>query len=82
MQPPPHHTGETLLLIVQQAIHIMHLDHYLLCQMKCHMNEIMMNVIGCALAVWLLKLHGDVICCFTFCQLNPDENQSPMYKTL
>jgi hypothetical protein len=34
------HTGRTLLLVINQAIHIPHLDHHLLCPMQCHVNDV------------------------------------------
>ncbi len=33
-------TGEVLHLVLNQAIHIPHLDHHLLCQMQCHVNVV------------------------------------------
>jgi hypothetical protein len=33
------HTGEVLLLVLHQAIHIPHLDHHLLCPMQCRVND-------------------------------------------
>jgi hypothetical protein len=32
-------TGEVLHLVINQAIHIPHLDHHLLCPMQCHVND-------------------------------------------
>ena len=32
-------TGRTLLLVINQAIHIPHLDHHLLCPMQCRVND-------------------------------------------
>ena len=34
------HTGRTLLLVINQAIHIPHLDHHLLCPMQCRVNDV------------------------------------------
>ncbi len=36
-------TGRTLHLIINQAIHIPHLDHHLLCPMQCHVNDVAVN---------------------------------------
>jgi hypothetical protein len=36
-------TGRTLHLIINQAIHIPHLDHYLLYPMQCHVNDVTVN---------------------------------------
>jgi hypothetical protein len=36
-------TGRMLHLIINQAIHIPHLDHHLLCQMQCHVNGMIVN---------------------------------------
>ncbi len=33
-------TGRTLLLVINQAIHILHLDHHLLCPMQCRVNDV------------------------------------------
>ena len=33
-------TGEVLLLVLHQAIHIPHLDHHLLCPMQCRVNDV------------------------------------------
>jgi hypothetical protein len=32
-------TRKMLHLVINQAIHIPHLDHYLLCPMQCHVND-------------------------------------------
>ena len=36
-------TGRTLLLVINWAIHIPHLDHHLLCPMQCHVNDVTVN---------------------------------------
>ncbi len=36
-------TGRTLHLIINQAIHIPHLDHHLLCPMQCPVNDTIVN---------------------------------------
>ncbi len=36
-------TGRTLHLIINQAIHIPHLDHHLLCPMQCCVNDVIVN---------------------------------------
>ena len=36
-------TGRTLNLIINQAIHIPHLDHHLLCLMQCRVNDVTIN---------------------------------------
>ncbi len=36
-------TGRTLLLVINQAIHIPHLDHHLLYPMQCRMNDMTVN---------------------------------------
>jgi hypothetical protein len=36
-------TGRTLKLIINQAIHIPHLDHHLLCPMQCCVNDVTVN---------------------------------------
>jgi hypothetical protein len=33
-------TGRTLHLIINQAIHVPHLDHHLLCPMQCRVNDV------------------------------------------
>ncbi len=35
--------GRTLHLIINQAIHIPHLDHHLLCPMQCLVNDVTVN---------------------------------------
>ncbi len=36
-------TGRMLHLIINQAIHIPHLDHHLLCPMHCRVNDVAVN---------------------------------------
>jgi hypothetical protein len=36
-------TGRMLHLIINQAIHIPHLDHHLICPMQCHVNDVTVN---------------------------------------
>jgi hypothetical protein len=36
-------TGRTLHLIINQAIHVPHLDHHLLCSMQCCANEVIVD---------------------------------------
>ncbi len=36
-------TGRMLNLIINQAIHIPHLDHHLLCPMQCCVNDVTIN---------------------------------------
>jgi hypothetical protein len=36
-------SGETYHLVVNQAIHIPHLDHHLLCPMQCRVNDVTVN---------------------------------------
>jgi hypothetical protein len=36
-------TRRMLHLIINQAIHIPHLDHHLLCPMQCHVNDVIVN---------------------------------------
>jgi hypothetical protein len=36
-------TGRTLHLIINQAIHIPHLDYHLLCPMQCRVNDVTVN---------------------------------------
>jgi hypothetical protein len=36
-------TGRTLHLIINQAIHIPHLDHHLLCSMQFRVNDVTIN---------------------------------------
>jgi hypothetical protein len=36
-------TGRMLHLIINQAIHIPHLDHHLLCPMQCRVNDVSVN---------------------------------------
>jgi hypothetical protein len=36
-------TGRTLHLVINQAIHIPHLDHHLLCPMQCHVNDVIVD---------------------------------------
>jgi hypothetical protein len=37
------HTGEVFHLIINQAIHIPHLDHHLLCPLQCRVNDVTIN---------------------------------------
>jgi hypothetical protein len=37
--------GRTLHLIINQAIHIPHLDHHLLCPMQCRVNDVTINIL-------------------------------------
>jgi hypothetical protein len=37
------YTGRTLHLIINQAIHIPHLDHHLLCPMQCRVNDVIIK---------------------------------------
>ena len=37
------HTGKTFHLVINQAIHIPHLDHHLLCPMQCRVNDVTIN---------------------------------------
>ena len=37
------HTGKTYLLVINQAIHLDHLEHYLMCPMQCWKNGIKVN---------------------------------------
>ncbi len=39
----PAQTGGMLHLIINQAIHIPHLDHHLLCPMQCRVNDVIIN---------------------------------------
>jgi hypothetical protein len=45
------HTGEVFHLIINQAIHIPHLDHHLLCPMQCSVNNVTINKMPKFLAV-------------------------------
>ncbi len=36
-------SGETYHLVVNQVIHIPHLDHHLLCPMQCRVNDVTVN---------------------------------------
>ena len=36
-------TGRTLHLVINQAIHILYLDHHLLCPMQCRMNDVLVD---------------------------------------
>jgi len=36
-------TGEVYHLVINQAIHIPHLDHHLLCPMQCRVNDVIVN---------------------------------------
>ncbi len=36
-------TGEVFHLVINQVIHIPHLNHHLLCPMQCQVNEVTMN---------------------------------------
>ena len=36
-------TGEVFHLVINQAIHIPHLDHHLLCPMQCRVNDVTIN---------------------------------------
>ncbi len=43
-------TGRTLHVIINQAIHIPHLDHHLLCPMQCCVNDVTVNNLSTFLA--------------------------------
>jgi hypothetical protein len=45
------HTGEVFHLIINQVIHIPHLDHHLLCPMQCRVNDVTINKMPKFLAV-------------------------------
>ncbi len=36
-------TGEVYHLVINQAIHIPHLDHHLLCPMQCRVNDVIVD---------------------------------------
>jgi hypothetical protein len=36
-------TGKVYHLVINQAIHIPHLDHHLLCPMQCQVNDVIVN---------------------------------------
>jgi hypothetical protein len=36
-------TGRMLRLVINQAIHIPHLDHHLLCPMQCRVNDVLVD---------------------------------------
>ena len=36
-------TGKVYHLVINQAIHIPHLDHHLLCPMQCRVNDVIVN---------------------------------------
>ena len=36
-------TGKTCHLVINQAIHVPHLDHHLLCPMQCRVNDVIVN---------------------------------------
>jgi hypothetical protein len=36
-------TGKVFYLLINQAIHIPHLDHHLLCPMQCHVNDVIVD---------------------------------------
>ncbi len=36
-------TGEVIHLVINQAIHIPHLDHHLLCPVQCQVNDVIIN---------------------------------------
>ena len=38
-------TGETYHLVINQAIHVPHLDHHILCPMQCRVNDVTVNVL-------------------------------------
>ncbi len=39
-------------MIINQAIHIPHLDHHLLCPMQCHVNDVIVNDLSKFLATY------------------------------
>ncbi len=45
-------TGRTLHLIINQAIHIPHFDHHLLCPMQCRVNGVIVNNLPKCLAAY------------------------------
>ena len=44
-------TGRTLHLIINQAIHVPHLDHHLLCPMQCRVNDVIVDEMPKFLAI-------------------------------
>jgi hypothetical protein len=44
-------TGRTLHLIINQAIHVPHLDHHLLCPMQCRVNDVIVDKMPKFLAI-------------------------------
>ncbi len=44
-------TGRTIHLIINQAIHVPHLDHHLLCPMQCHVNDVIVDKMPKLLAI-------------------------------
>ena len=38
-----HTTGKVYHLVINQAIHIPHLDHHLFCPMQCQVNDVIVN---------------------------------------
>jgi hypothetical protein len=44
-------TGRMLHLIINQAIHVPHLDHHLLCPMQCRMNDVIVDETPTFLAI-------------------------------
>jgi hypothetical protein len=52
-------SGETYHLVVNQAIHIPHLDHHLHCLMQCQVNDVIVNKMPKFLAQDLTEhMHG------------------------
>ncbi len=39
-------------MVINQTIHIPHLDHHLLCPMQCHVNDVTINKTPKFLATW------------------------------
>jgi hypothetical protein len=52
-------TGRTLQLIINQAIHIPHLDHHFLCPMLCRVNDVAVNNLPkCLTAIPTDQMHA------------------------
>jgi hypothetical protein len=51
-------SGETYHLVVNQAIHIPHLDHHLLCPMQCRVNDVTINETPKFLAQVIEHMHA------------------------
>ena len=48
-------TGQVVILLINQATEMKGLDHYLICPMQCHMNDVLINYVSMFLAPFTVR---------------------------